>query len=115
MGERKKKCKQTHPIWEGFFSDSLYLSSERVAWILSENFLTEVKAKLATLSPQDVSHCRVATVEHSNLAPVLLLEVREHLVPVWPPCLRPRLQSCHQISILLQKFTPSYFEIDWKI
>ena len=29
LGERKK-CKQTHPIWDGFFSDSLYAAEMEV-------------------------------------------------------------------------------------
>ena len=27
-----KKCKQTHAIWEGFFSDSLYRGEQKVVW-----------------------------------------------------------------------------------
>ena len=58
-------------------------------YFLSEDFLAELEAELAALCPQYLGHRRVAAVEHRDLALVLLLEVGEHLVPIWPAGLCP--------------------------
>ena len=69
---------------------------------LSEDFLAELEAELAALRPQYLGHRRVAAVEHSDLTLVLLLELVEHLVPIWPPGLCPRLQSSYEVSFFLR-------------
>ena len=73
-------------------------------YFLSEDFLAELEAKLAALCPQYLGHRRVAAVEHRDLALVLLLQRVEHLVPVGPAGLRPRLQPGHEISLFLGVF-----------
>ena len=69
---------------------------------LSEDFLAELEAELAALCPQYLSHHRVAAVEHCDLALVLLLQLVQHLVPIWPPGLGPGLQSSYEVSLFLK-------------
>ena len=69
---------------------------------ISEDFLAELEAELAALGPQNFSHRRVAAVKHCDLPLVLLFQLVEHLVPVWPPCLCPRLQSSYEVSLFLR-------------
>ena len=49
-----------------------------------EHLLPELEAKLFALAPDDPGEAGVAAVEHGDLALVLRLQLREHLVPVRP-------------------------------
>ena len=67
-----------------------------------ENLLLERESKLVALQLEDPAEGGVAAEEDGHLALPLLLDLREHLVPVWSACVRPRLESGHQVSLLLQ-------------
>ena len=84
-------------------------------YFLSEDFLAELEAELAALCPQYLGHRRVAAVEHRDLALVLLLQRVEHLVPVGPAGLRPRLQPGHEISLFLGVFKFQICEITFPV
>ena len=51
--------------------------------LTSEHLLSESEPELLALLPERGGQQRVAAVEHRHLAPVLLPQLGEHLVPVW--------------------------------
>ena len=67
-----------------------------------ENLLLERESELVALQLEDAAEGGVAAEEDGHLALPLLLDLGEHLVPVGSACVRPRLQSGHQVSLLLQ-------------
>ena len=67
-----------------------------------ENLLLEREAELVALQLEDAAERGVAAEEDGHLALPLLLDLGEHLVPVGASCVRPRLQSGHQVALLLQ-------------
>ena len=67
-----------------------------------ENLLLERESKLVALQLEDAAEGGVAAEEDGHLALPLLLDLGEHLVPVGSTRVRPRLQSRHQVSLLLQ-------------
>ena len=54
-----------------------------------ENFLPEIEAKLFALESECLGHHRIATEEDRHLALLLVLELGEDFVPVWPTGVHP--------------------------
>ena len=67
-----------------------------------KDLLAKFEAELAALGSQYLGHRWVAAVEHRDLPLVLLFQLVEHLVPIWPPGLGPRLQSSYEVSLFLR-------------
>ena len=70
-------------------------------WMVSEHFFPEFETKLFTFSSQGLGQARVATVEHGHLSLTLLFDLGEDFVPVWSASIGPRLESGHEVSLLL--------------
>ena len=83
--------------WDAALHGTLWQQSHEL-----ENLLLERESKLVALQLEDAAEGGVAAEEDGHLALPLLLDLGEHLVPVGSACVRPRLQSGHQVSLLLQ-------------
>ena len=66
-----------------------------------KHLLLECEPKLFALESEHLGKYRVPTVEHSNLALVLLPELQEHLVPVGSPRIGPGLEAGDEVAVLL--------------
>ena len=67
-----------------------------------EDLLLEGEAELVALLPEYPGQGGVAAEEDGHLAHPLLLDLGEHLVPVGPARVGPRLQAGHKVSFLLK-------------
>ena len=61
----------------------------------SKDFFAETKSELGALFREFSAQLRWSTVEDSNPALLLILQLLEHFVPVWSTRFRPRLQSSY--------------------
>ncbi len=68
-----------------------------------EVLLAVLEAELVALEPEDLAELRRPAEEDRDLALLLLLDLLEHLVPVRPARVRPRLQPRDQVALRLKR------------
>ena len=91
-------------FWHFLLRCSTYIALLDFSFSLSlllEDLLLEDEAELVAFLPEHLGEDGVAAVEDGDLAVAHLPDLREDLVPVGPPRVRPRLEAGHEVALLL--------------